>query len=287
MFRSLLFIPGNNDRFLKKSTSLHPDILCYDLEDSVPSNEKEGARRLVGAQLASQEENKLSPIYVRINSVDSGMIDSDLESILGNKLDGIVLPKIGNSKEVMQVIDKIHIIASKRKLASRIQIIPSIETASGVVNANSIAAAHEDVVALVFGVFDYLYDMDIDSEYDDSISYNYARSKIPVDAKAAGIDALDGIWQKVSDLDGLTMDAKVAKNLGYSGKTLIHPSNINPVHDIFQPTKKQIEWAKKVLASLQDSIEKGNPKGAILLDGKMIDAVHYKQATAVLKAADQ
>ena len=287
MFRSLLFIPGNNDRFLKKSTSLHPDILCYDLEDSVPSNEKEGARRLVGAQLASQEENKLSPIYVRINSVDSGMIDSDLESILGNKVDGIVLPKIGNSKEVMQVIDKIHIIASKRKLASRIQIIPSIETASGVVNANSIAAAHEDVVAVVFGVFDYLYDMDIDSEYDDSISYNYARSKIPVDAKAAGIDALDGIWQKVSDLDGLTMDAKVAKNLGYSGKTLIHPSHINPVHDIFQPTKKQIEWAKKVLASLQDSIEKGNPKGAILLDGKMIDAVHYKQARAVLKAADQ
>lgn len=287
MFRSLLFIPGNNDRFLKKSTSLHPDILCYDLEDSVPSNEKEGARRLVGAQLASQEENKLSPIYVRINSVDSGMIDSDLESILGNKLDGIVLPKIGNSKEVMQVIDKIHIIASKRKLASRIQIIPSIETASGVVNANSIAAAHEDVVALVFGVFDYLYDMDIDSEYDDSISYNYARSKIPVDAKAAGIDALDSIWQKVSDLDGLAMDAKVAKNLGYSGKTLIHPSHIIPVHDIFQPTKKQIEWAKKVLASLQDSIEKGNPKGAILLDGKMIDAVHYKQARAVLKAADQ
>jgi citrate lyase subunit beta/citryl-CoA lyase len=286
MFRSLLFIPGNNDRFLKKSTSLRPDILCYDLEDSVPSNEKEGARHLVGAQLASQEE-KLSPIYVRINSVDSGMIDSDLESILGNKLDGIVLPKIGNSKEVMQVIDKIHIITSKRKLASRIQIIPSIETARGVVNANSIAAAHEDVVALVFGVFDYLYDMDIDSEYDDSISYNYARSKIPIDAKAAGIDALDGIWQKVSDLDGLTMDAKVAKNLGYSGKTLIHPSHINPVHDIFQPTKKQIECAKKLLAYLQDSIEKGNPKGAILLDGKMIDAVHYKQAKAVLKAADQ
>ena len=287
MFRSLLFIPGNNERFLKKSTSLHPDILCFDLEDSVPSNEKEAARRLVAAQLASQKEHKLSPIYVRINSVDSGMIDGDLESVIGNELDGIVLQKIGTSKEVMQVIDKIHMIASKRKLTPRIQIIPSIETAKGVVNANSIASAHEDVVALVFGVFDYLYDMDIDTEYDESISYNYARSKIPVDAKAAGIDALDGIWQKVSDLDGLAMDATVAKNLGYSGKTLIHPSHINPVHDIFRPTKKQIEWAKKVLASLQDSIEKGNPKGAILLDGKMIDAVHYKQAKAVLKAANQ
>jgi citrate lyase subunit beta/citryl-CoA lyase len=287
MFRSLLFIPGNNERFLKKSTSLHPDILCFDLEDSVPSNEKEAARRLVAAQLASQKEDKLSPIYVRINSVDSGMIDGDLESVIENELDGIVLPKIGTSKEVMQVIDKIHMIASKRKLTPRIQIIPSIETAKGVVNANSIASAHEDVVALVFGVFDYLYDMDIDTEYDESISYNYARSKIPVDAKAAGIDALDGIWQKVSDLNGLAMDATVAKNLGYSGKTLIHPSHINPVHDIFRPTKKQIEWAKKVLASLQDSIEKGNPKGAILLDGKMIDAVHYKQAKAVLNAANQ
>jgi citrate lyase subunit beta / citryl-CoA lyase len=287
MFRSLLFIPGNNERFLKKSTSLHPDILCFDLEDSVPSNEKEAARRLVAAQLASQKEDKLSPIYVRINSVDSGMIDGDLESVIENELDGIVLPKIGTSKEVMQVIDKIHMIASKRKLTPKIQIIPSIETAKGVVNANSIASAHEDVVALVFGVFDYLYDMDIDTEYDESISYNYARSKIPVDAKAAGIDALDGIWQKVSDLDGLAMDATVAKNLGYSGKTLIHPSHINPVHDIFRPTKKQIEWAKKVLASLQDSIEKGNPKGAILLDGKMIDAVHYKQAKAVLNAANQ
>jgi len=287
MFRSLLFIPGNNERFLKKSTSLHPDILCFDLEDSVPSNEKEAARRLVAAQLASQKEDKLSPIYVRINSVDSGMIDGDLESVIENELDGIVLPKIGTSKEVMQVIDKIHMIASKRKLTPRIQIIPSIETAKGVVNANSIASAHEDVVALVFGVFDYLYDMDIDTEYDESISYNYARSKIPVDAKAAGIDALDGIWQKVSDLNGLAMDATVAKNLGYSGKTLIHPSHINPVHDIFRPTKKQIEWAKKVLASLQDSVEKGNPKGAILLDGKMIDAVHYKQAKAVLNAANQ
>ncbi|HSA73669.1 MAG TPA: CoA ester lyase [Nitrososphaeraceae archaeon] len=281
-----MFIPGNSERFLKKSASLQPDILCFDLEDSVPSNEKEAARRLVAEHLAYQED-KLSPIYVRINSVDSGIIDGDLESIIGNGLDGIVLPKIGTSKEVMQVIDKIHMIASKRKLTSRIQIIPSIETAKGVVNANSIASAHEDVVALVFGVFDYLYDMNIDSEYDETISYNYARSKIPVDAKAAGIDALDGIWQQVSDLDGLAMDATVAKNLGYSGKTLIHPSHINPVHDIFRPTKKQIEWAKKVLASLQDSIENGNPKGAILLDGKMIDAVHYKQAKAVLKAANQ
>ena len=287
MFRSLLFIPGNNERFLKKSIKLQADILCFDLEDSVPSNEKEAARILVARYLASRQGENDSFIYVRINSFDSGLVDGDLERIVMNGLDGIVLPKIGNSEEVTQIIHKIDAIVSKRKLTSGIRIIPSIETAKGVVNANSIASSHKNVTALVFGVFDYLYDMNIDVEYDDFVSYNYARSKIPVDARAAGIDALDGIWQNVNDIDGLIKDAAIAKKLGYSGKTLIHPSHINPVHDIFRPTKKQIEWAKKVLAALQDTFEKGNVRGAKLLEGKMIDAVHYKQAKAVISAAEQ
>lgn len=287
MFRSLLFIPGNNERFLKKSTNLLPDILCFDLEDSVSSNEKEIARTLVASHLASQEEDKESSNYVRINSLDSGLVDGDLEQVLIKGLDGIVIPKVSNSEEVIQIIHKIDAIASKRDLSPRIRIVPSIETAKGVINASSIASVHENVVALVFGVFDYLYDMNIDAEYDDYMSYNYARSKLPVDAKAAGIDALDGIWQEVNDIDGLTKDAVNAKKLGYSGKTLIHPSHINPVHDIFKPTKKQIEWAKKVLDALHDSFEEGSTRGAILLDGKMIDAVHYKQAKAVLNAAKQ
>ena len=287
MFRSLLFIPGNNERFLKKSIKLQADILCFDLEDSVPSNEKEAARNLVARYLASRQGENDSFIYVRINSFDSGLVDGDLERIVMNGLDGIVLPKIGNSEEVTQIIHKIDAIVSKRKLTSGIRIIPSIETAKGVVNANSIASSHKNVTALVFGVFDYLYDMNIDVEYDDFVSYNYARSKIPVDARAAGIDALDGIWQNVNDIDGLIKDAAIAKKLGYSGKTLIHPSHINPVHDIFRPTKKQIEWAKKVLAELQDTFEKGNVRGAKLLEGKMIDAVHYKQAKAVISAAEK
>ncbi|MDW0119418.1 MAG: CoA ester lyase [Nitrososphaeraceae archaeon] len=287
MYRSLLFIPGNNERFLVKSTSLKPDILCFDLEDSVPLNDKQVARKLVAEHLASRQEDKESSIYVRINSVDSGLVKEDLDKIIVNGLDGVVLPKINNSQEVIEIADKIEALVSKRGISARIRIIPSIETAKGVIHANSIALAHENVVALVFGVFDYLYDMNIDVEYDDGISYYYARSKIPVDAKAAGIEALDGIWQEVNDIDGLIKDATNARKLGYSGKTLIHPSHIIPVHDIFRPTKKQIEWAEKVLAALQDAFEKGNTKGAILLDGKMIDAVHYKQAKSVIKAAKQ
>ena len=287
MFRSLLFIPGNNERFLVKSTSLKPDILCFDLEDSVPSNDKQVARNLLENHLASLQVDQESSIYVRINSVDSGLVDKDLDKTIVKGLEGIVLPKISNSQEVIEIADKIEKLVSKRDISTTIKIIPSIETAKGVINANSIALAHKNVVALVFGVFDYLYDMNIDVEYDESISYNYARSKIPVDANAAGIEALDGIWQEVSDIDGLIKDATIARKLGYSGKTLIHPSHINPVHDIFRPTKKQIEWAEKVLVSLQDSFEKGNTRGAILLDGKMIDAVRYKQTKSVIEAAKQ
>ena len=206
MFRSLLFIPGNNERFLVKSTSLKPDILCFDLEDSVPSNDKQVARNLLEKHLTSLQEDQESSIYVRINSVDSGLVDKDLEKTIVNGLEGIVLPKISNSQEVIEIADKIEKLVSKRDISKTIRIIPSIETAKGVINANSIALAHENVVALVFGVFDYLYDMNIDVEYDESISYNYARSKIPVDAKAAGIEALDGIWQEVSDIDGLIKD---------------------------------------------------------------------------------
>jgi len=287
MFRSLLFIPGNNERFLVKSASLKPDILCFDLEDSVPSNDKQVARNLLEKHLASRQEDNESSIYVRINSVDSGLVDKDLDKTIVKGLEGIVLPKISNSQEVIEIADKIEKLVSKRHIPTTIRIIPSIETAKGVINANSIALADKNVVALVFGVFDYLYDMNIDVEYDESVSYNYARSKIPVDARAAGIEALDGIWQEVNDIDGLNKDATNARKLGYSGKTLIHPSHINPVHNIFRPTKKQIEWAEKVLAALQDAFEKGNTRGAILLDGKMIDAVHYKQAKSVIEVAKQ
>ena len=106
------------------------------------------------------------------------------------------------------------------------------------------------MVALVFGVFDYLYDMNIDVEYDDHLAIIMPGQRFQWMPKAAGIEAMDGIWQEVNDLDGLIKDATNAKKLGYSGKTLIHPLHINPVHDIFRPTKKQIEWAEKVLACI-------------------------------------
>jgi citrate lyase subunit beta/citryl-CoA lyase len=110
----------------------------------------------------------------------------------------------------------------------------------------------------------------------------YARAKVPVDARAAGVESFDGIWQKVDDTEGLIRDAIIAKKLGYSGKSIIHPAQIEPVHKVFVPTESQINWATKVVKALQEPMEKGQGLGAIKLEGKMIDAVHYKQAKAIL-----
>jgi citrate lyase subunit beta/citryl-CoA lyase len=136
---------------------------------------------------------------------------------------------------------------------------------------------------MVFGVFDFLYDMGLDyNENDHNEEYMYARAKVPVDARAAGVESFDGIWQKVDDTEGLIRDAIIAKKLGYSGKSIIHPAQIEPVHKVFVPTESQINWATKVVKALQEPMEKGQGLGAIKLEGKMIDAVHYKQAKAIL-----
>jgi citrate lyase subunit beta/citryl-CoA lyase len=282
MFRSLIFVPSNSRRFIDKAKTLNADIICFDLEDSVPVNEKTVAREIIVQTLKRRTDYKTN-VYIRINSFDSGMAFSDLKEIIQNGVDGIVIPKVNDEDEVVDIIRFISILEDERGIKKgSIKLMPSIETAKGVVNAYFIAKADQRVNALIFGVFDFLYDMGLDYAENDGIEYIYARGKIPVDAKAAGVAAIDAIWQNVDDTNGLTKDARVAKRLGYSGKSIIHPCQIDPVHKIFIPTKNEIEWAKKVIEALGETMERGSGRGAVKLEGKMIDAVHYKQAKAIL-----
>ena len=199
-------------------------------------------------------------------------------------IDGIVVPKVNDASEMLEIKKHIVMLEKERK-TDKIALMPSIETARGVVNAYLIASAEERIKALVFGVFDFLYDMRLDYDEHDPAGYSYVRAKIPVDARAAGVHAIDAIWQKIDDIDGLIRDATMARRLGYSGKSLIHPSQIEPVHKVFRPSKNEVEWAKGS-ASAWPCNEQGTGRGAIRLEGKMIDAVHYKQAKAILDAAD-
>lgn len=299
MFRTLLFIPGNNKKFLDKSKSIYPDVLCFDLEDSVPISEKSIARELISQTLYSynnklnikdtnnnndtnNDDNNYSPqLFVRINSFESGLYEQDLESMICDQLDGIVIPKVNSETELEKINVIIENLEKQKKINKTVRLIPSIESSQGVVNCYDIAKFNSRVCSIIFGVFDYLYDMKLDY-VDEGIEYSYARAKIPVDARAAGISALDSIWQKVDDVDGLQKDARIAKRLGYNGKSIIHPKHIEPVHKVFVPSQNEIEWAKKVIATLKQIQEHGDKRGAFKVDGKMIDAVHIKQAKLVI-----
>ena len=285
MFRSLIFVPGNSMRFVEKAKTLAADIICFDLEDSVPDNEKDAARRIITETLLARRHEYGDHIYVRTNSPESGLVPDDLKAVLQKGINGIVVPKVNDAYEMLEIKKNIVRLEKEQK-TDKIALMPSIETARGVVNAYLIASADERIKALVFGVFDFLYDMRLDYDEHDPVGYSYVRAKIPVDARAAGVHAIDAIWQKIDDIDGLTRDATMARRLGYSGKSIIHPSQIEPVHKVFRPSKNEVEWAKKVVQALGQAVKKGTGRGAVRLEGKMIDAVHYKQAKAILDAAD-
>jgi citrate lyase subunit beta/citryl-CoA lyase len=255
------------------------------LEDSVPANEKDAARKTIAGALAKRQDYQ-KPVYVRTNSPESGLIDADVKAVVQKGIDGLVIPKVNDASEVIEIAKAVSALEKERG-TGRIALIPSIETAKGVVNTYAMSSADDRVNAVVFGVFDFLHDMCMDYDEHDGSGYAYARARIPVDARAAGVAAIDAIWQKVDDIDGLIRDATAAKRLGYSGKSIIHPGQIEPVHKVFLPSKSEVEWAKKVVEALGEAMEKGTGRLAVRLEGRMVDAVHYKQAKAILDAAGQ
>ena len=279
LFRSLVFVPGNNPRFLEKAKSLSGDIVCFDLEDSVPDKEKQNARTLIAKKLKERKDFKAS-VFARTNSPQSGKIPSDLEKIVQKGLDGIVIPKVDSAKELKKIEKIISNLEKKRKL-KKIRLIPSIESALGVINCYEIASASKRIDAIVFGIFDLLNDMQIEYTKGNPVGGKYSRYKVPVAAAAAGVAAIDGIWQEIKDEKGLEKDCKLGKELGYSGKSIIHPDQIKMTHKIFHPNSSEITWSKLVVKEYEKSTKKG--KGAIVVDGKMIDEVHYKRAKALLE----
>ncbi len=281
LLRSFLFVPGNNSHFIEKARKLEADVICLDLEDSVPADDKETAKKMVAEALKSSPEF-LGEVYVRANSFESGLVEDDIRAVVQRGIDGVVIPKVNDAGEVLEASKWITDLERKRSISKgSVEIMPSIESAKGVVNAYSIASSSPRVSALVFGVFDFLFDMGLEYS-EDGIGYSYARAKVPVDARAAGVYAIDSIWQKLDDTDGLIRDARTGMQLGYKGKSIIHPDQIEHVHKIFIPGKEEVEWARKVVGALSDAMRKG--KGAMRLEGKMVDAVHYKRAKAILDA---
>lgn len=288
LFRTLAFVPGNNARFLARARTLDADIVCLDLEDSVPAPEKAEARRMVaGAAGGAARAGFAAPsVLVRTNSPASGMLGEDLDGTLVEGIDGIVVPKVDDAGQVDAVAAEAARVEAGRGLPEAV-ILPSIESAAGVVNCHAIASASPRVRAVVFGVFDLLNDMGVEYGRPPPPAAAHARARIAVDAAAAGVPAVDAIWQDVSDAEGLAADCREARGLGYAGKCVIHPSQVATAREAFAPTAPEIERARRTRDAYLESAGRG--RGATVIGGgrEMIDEVHYKRALALLGAVGE
>lgn len=284
LLRSLFFVPGNNQRFIEKAKGIPADIICLDLEDSVPNPEKENARKMIRSAL-EDASNYNGAVFVRTNSPQSGLISEDIRKVVRQGIDGIVIPKVNNKKEMKKILSLVRAQEKKQSIKKPIEVFPSIESAEGVFNTYDIVIQNKRISALVFGIFDLLADMGVEYTKDTSGAADYARAKVALDSHAAGKLAIDGIWQDLEDAEGLKRDCEIAKKFGYSGKSIIHPSQVETANKIFYPTDTEIEWAKQVISSYNDSVKKS--RGATKVQGKMIDEVHYKRAKAVVELVEK
>jgi len=280
----MLFVPGNNMRMIHKSSSLDTDSIILDLEDAVPVAEKETARIFVRDSVELVKRGG-ADVYVRVNALSSGLVQKDLDMAIREGLDGIVLPKCETRADILKIEDLIREKEVEQNVeAGVIGILPLLETAKGVLSAYDIASASSRVIALGFGAVDYTRDMRV-AISKEGVELLYPRSHIAVASRAAGIQAVDSPWIDILDKEGLTKDSSLARQLGFNGKMLIHPSQIDVVNRIFSPSEAEIEYARKIVAAHEQAQARG--VGATSLDQKMIDIATFRQAQELLMLAER
>ena len=278
--RSFLYVPGNMPGMLQNIPVFEADGVMIDLEDAVPLMEKDSARLLTRNFLRGfRERNK--EMFVRINAFDTPYAFDDLREILPALPDGIRLPK-ADHPELVERLDTL-LTEQEEQLGLPIghfKIIPSIESAQGVLNCVATAKASSRLVALAFGAEDYTASMEINRTRSGEELFS-ARTQVVWAAKAAGVQALDSIFSDVNDMEGLRAETLLVKRLGFTGKSLVNPRQIEVVHDVFRPTAEEIAHALEVMDAIKRAREMGT--GVISLKGKMVDAPVVMRAARTIR----
>ncbi len=280
--RSLLYVPGNMPSMLQNIPLFHCDGVIIDLEDAVTLSEKDAARILVKRFLENYTERN-KEVLVRINPLDSKWGLDDLRVVLPALPDGVRLPK-ADTPEIVERLDTL-LTEFEEELEldiGRFRILPSIESARGILNATGIASTSKRVFALAFGAEDYTASMEIERTKGGEELFN-ARTRVLWAARAAGIQAIDTIFADVNDMEGLRRETELIKRLGYTGKSLVNPRQIDVVHEVFAPKQEEIDYALQVIDAIKRARLMGT--GVISLGGRMIDAPVVKRAVRVLRTA--
>ena len=282
MRRSMLFLPGNNPNMLINGNYLGADAVIFDLEDAVSPDEKDAARILVRNTIRYMDFSGCE-IIVRINSVDTDFWKKDLEEILPEKPDMILLPKTSTAEDIKTADEYMTKLEKENNLEKgTVSLMALIETALGVENAFSIATSSERLKALFLGAEDLTADLQC-KRTKEGREIEYARTRLIVAGRAAGIEIYDTPFTDVNDDEGIIKDAYLAKSLGFSGKASISPRHVDAINEAFTPTVSEIDYAYEVMDTIKLAKEQG--KGAIALRGKMIDAPIVTRAKRTIETA--
>ena len=285
LIRSWMFVPGHRQRMIDKALGLNADAIMLDIEDGVAPNEKDSARKNITESLAREKAPGSPARYVRINAIGHARMDADLEAVVRPGLEGLVCPKVDTADDVRKVDEILNEREPKMKLAKgSVKLLIAIESPKGLLNAPAIAAASSRNVGIIFGAEDYGREIGLptvrEGEARDLI---YARSAIVVAAASAHVQAVDGVWVDLNDSAGLLGFAKQARQLGFSGMSCIHPSQVDAINTVFSPTADEIEYCQKVLQAFAEANARGD--GSIAFGGQLIDRPIVERARRTIDMA--
>jgi citrate lyase subunit beta / citryl-CoA lyase len=291
--RSELSTPGSNPAMIAKAAASAADFVFLDLEDAVAPSEKVPARAKIVHGLRTHDWGKKTRA-VRINSLDTEWAYEDVIHVVeeaGDYLDVIIVPKVKSASDVLWVDVLLSQIEKKKRMTRKIGMEVLIEEVEAMVNADAIARATPRLEALIFGPGDYSASQGVRSAAVGGVSqdypgdiWHYARNRVVIAARAAGIEAVDGPFADFKDGDGYRREALRAATLGLVGKWCIHPSQIEIANEIFSPTQKQVDRARKLAAAYAEAERQG--LGAVAVDGVMVDAASVRLMNNTLQKAD-
>ncbi|ASN85396.1 MULTISPECIES: citrate (pro-3S)-lyase subunit beta [Pectobacterium] len=279
--RSMLFLPGANAAMLSNAFIYKPDSIMFDLEDAVSLREKDTARLLVFHALQHPMYRDIETV-VRINQLSTPFGLLDLEAAVRGGADVIRLPKTDSTDDVDEL--EHHLVRIEKACGREVgstRIMAAIESAVGVINAVAIARSSERMIGIALAAFDYV--MDMQTERGDGTELFYARCAVLHAARAAGIDAFDVVYSNVNDDAGFLKEVDLIRRLGFNGKSLINPRQIELLHNAYAPTQDEVDYSHLVIKAADEGERAG--LGVISLNGKMIDGPIIDHARSVLGRA--
>lgn len=280
--RSMLFVPGSNAAMISNTFIYKPDSIMFDLEDAVALKEKDSARILVAHALQHPLYQEIETV-VRVNPLDSEFGLADLNAVVRAGVDVVRMPKTETAQDVIDMDREITEIekACGREVGST-KMLAAIESPLGITQANQIAMASKRLIGIALGAEDYVRNLKTERSTE-GIELLFARCSILQAARAAGIQAFDTVYSNANNEEGFLAEAALIKQLGFDGKSLINPRQIELLHNLFAPTQKDVDQARRIIDAAEEAERNG--LGVVSLNGKMIDAPIIDRAKLVLERA--